>query len=212
MNTSPERPSSETSEQDKKADNELSIEYINPAIGPYERVKLGELMNTERKAKILGAQALLASEVYQGAIPKGDAWIEQATEALVDEFEDAEKASAMLIVQENIDDPESPVVAAADVRIMYGSGTAKAVLEAIAVDPERRSEGYGGDLLNKAEEYARSKGSDFMYLYANAKSKSEKANLLAWYESRGYKTTGQVLEDGALGMQKPIYKKNTPHA
>ena len=179
-------------------------EIIHPAIGPYEKAKLTELLNPERKARLMGAHALFATEIRQGVDAFSSDELTEIAEQEDDEFEYAEKASAMLVVRENPNDPESPVVAAADVRMEYTAGYNRAYLKDIAVDPNHRGEGYGSALLVQSEEYARMHNADVMQLFATAKTSTEQEDLIEWYESHGYVRTGIVQNDSEIGMSKKL--------
>jgi ribosomal protein S18 acetylase RimI-like enzyme len=62
-------------------------------------------------------------------------------------------------------------------------------LSLLAVDPEQQQSGYGRFLLTKAEEFAHASGA----LTARMTVIRQREMLIAWYERRGYRRTGEVL-------------------
>lgn len=65
-------------------------------------------------------------------------------------------------------------------------------IENVAVHPAHQGVGLGGHLIRAAEDEARSNGLAEVRLYTNAAM----IENLAFYERRGYRRTGRLVEDG----------------
>ena len=60
-------------------------------------------------------------------------------------------------------------------------------LAMLTVDPRRQAEGLGRALLAKAEDYLRAQGASRVRMTVI----SLRSSLIAWYERRGYRRTGE---------------------
>lgn len=62
-------------------------------------------------------------------------------------------------------------------------------LSLLAIDPEQQTSGYGRRLLAEAEAFARMRGART----AGMTVIRQRENLIAWYERRGYRRTGELI-------------------
>ncbi len=59
----------------------------------------------------------------------------------------------------------------------------------LAIDPEQQNSGYGRILLEEAERFAHSHGARTAIMTVI----QQRETLIAWYERRGYRRTGEIL-------------------
>lgn len=76
----------------------------------------------------------------------------------------------------------------------------KLYLGMLAVDPGLQARGTGSQIMRAAEEYARQSGCTAIFM----RVVSLRRELIAWYEKKGYKRTGEIqpFENNAYGTAR----------
>lgn len=88
------------------------------------------------------------------------------------------------------------------VAVQPQDGSTTWYISMLAIDPEQQAAGFGRTLLNAAESHAAERGATMARMTVIQHRKS----LIAWYERRGYKRTGDIeafpYDDPSVG--KPL--------
>lgn len=110
---------------------------------------------------------------------------------------------------EVIADPDHTILIAFDAEVAIGcvevkrAGTGQSALGLLSVRPDRQAEGLGRRLVAAAEDHARAHhGATRMEMTVIA----GRAELIAWYERRGYARTGETrpfpMDDPRFGLPR----------
>lgn len=110
-------------------------------------------------------------------------------------------------LRDMLDDPSQTILIAEDAAGSAGCVAlqrrgAMGYVGLMTVDPERQAQGLGRQLLQAAEAQARADG----LASAEMTVIAQRAELVAWYERRGYRRTGEQrpfpLDDSRFGLPK----------
>ena len=112
------------------------------------------------------------------------------------------------VLTEMLADPEQRLLVARDGRALTGCvsvrrvGPDRCYLGLLTVEPALQAAGLGRSLIAAAEDSARRMGATVMEMTVIAR----RAELVAWYERRGYRLTGErrpfPLDDPRFGLPK----------
>lgn len=148
----------------------------------------------------LPALHALIERAYRGDTARAG-WTHEA-DLLGGQRTDLEALAAMLA------DPEQQLLAARDADVVIGCVALRRVapdrcyLGLLTVEPTLQAAGLGRRLLTEAEAAAREWGAAFVEMTVIAR----RAELVAWYERRGYRQTGErrpfPMEDPRFGLPK----------
>lgn len=154
---------------------------------------------TVRVAEPADADSLLAlvHSAYRG--PSGrEGWTSEA------DLIDGPRTTRALLAAD-LADPSITILVAGDVlgcaSVTHEAGASTASFGLFAVRPDLQRGGVGSALLRAAEDHARQRGADTMEMCVI----DRRAELIAWYERRGYARTGESrpFPYGAEGVGEP---------
>ena len=156
---------------------------VTAAAMPVDAVALTDLINSSYRAQ--GKDAGWTHEVSLLGGARTD------TTALLSLF--AKREATILLFRRKSD---AKLVGCISIELLE---PADCYLPLLAIDPEQQASGYGRRLLTEAEAFACMHGART----ARMTVIRQRENLIAWYERRGYRRTGEILpfpyEDPSVG-------------